>query len=815
MLRRGFASGIASLSSRLLHSSRPRLLALLLPLVAFLPGGNCGGVSVVETRVLVVYNQNAGTDAAEIAYYYASARGVPGSHVCPVQLPTGQYASAAELLGARRTLVESCLCGLIPAAQRPSPCDVSSVDAIRAVSPISHLAIVKGIPPRLTGTGWPTDAEEPSFDFYLSYLVYRDEDIFAPGTSGIVTTDYLDGALLDQASTWMILSAPPLTPTLHRDVAYGRIEAIDTTRTVALIDRTLEAEAAGLLGNFLTEGFAPVERGFDFLADVTGSFDPSCTSYVTASPFVAGSPASTWPHALCRAATTWVTAQGPDPETSDDDPILGVVPGNDRSSVPYAIDAGLLLGSWPWTNGQRGFNDFETVQRWRKHDGACEPLCEDLPSQGERDQCVADSEDWFGELNTDCVGGAPGWLGHQVRSFPVQYYGFFPSGWKTDANGAVEKSVPEVRTGGGFQDATHQDDAYLHFGQRDTDDPDTSQCVHEDGSAQPCPERIAVHLTRSETFSPALPVATPRPFALLLRHRNPANPGGTLRAQLEFSSSAGSVTKEIAFALDDASPDWTTVSEWIWVDPSELSEIDGVELALTAGFADGLHGSLDLDAIELWDIPSVTSVLGDEAGTFAAGDHHVTHSGDWAATAIDRLGAVAWWGSSSHHLLGGWSFSNEERFYGAFFQGRTLGESLTLTTGGVAGIVYGDPLYRPVAVRLHLPGWNGYGTPPGLTIDASNAADVRTILANAFLGTDHEYDTQWEIESCPSHDLATCDALWQLEAAGSGALEDTAMPLDAWIDFGQAGVWTLRLRVWNPGEEASALRHHAYFSVAP
>ena len=53
--------------------------------------------------------------------------------------------------------------------------------------------------------------------------------------------------------------------------------------------------------------------------------------------------------------------------------------------------------------------------------------------------------------------------------------------------------------------------------------------------------------------------------------------------------------------------------------------------------------------------------------------------GDWPANAIDRLGAVAWWGSSSHHITGGWAFSAPERFYGALFMGRTLGESLLLS----------------------------------------------------------------------------------------------------------------------------------------
>jgi len=68
-------------------------------------------------RTLVVYNENypdqdnnSINDALEIAQYYATQRGIDSSRLCGVQLATGQYAGAAELLGARKTIVEECIC---------------------------------------------------------------------------------------------------------------------------------------------------------------------------------------------------------------------------------------------------------------------------------------------------------------------------------------------------------------------------------------------------------------------------------------------------------------------------------------------------------------------------------------------------------------------------------------------------------------------------------------------------------------------------------------------------------------------------------
>lgn len=791
----------------------PAALALVLLVPAALVGGCPGGGPPTRQDALVVYNTNH-ADALPIALHYAVRRGVAASHLCPVELPVGSFASQDHLLAARRTIVEDCLCALLPESTRPDPCDVSAANQIRQQSQVTHLALVKGIPPRLYGTGWPSDFEEPSFDFYLSYLIYRREDIFAPGSLGIAISSYLTSELIAQGDELMILSAPPLDPAVHRDVAYGRIEAMDLERTLDLIDRTVEAERLGIAGNVLDESAG---GGFDFLRHLTGSYDPACTDYITHEPFLFDTPESSWPHATCRAGTTHVSAAGPNPGSSSDDPSSEVVPGSFMSVVPRAVDVALMLGSTPWVNQQSGFNSFDVLTNWRKTDQPCTPLCVDLPSQAERDACVAASSDYFAELDTDCVGAGRGLIGHQVRSYPVQYYGFLPPGWTTSSNGAVERTPGSIRSGGAYQDARFTDDLYLHLGVHSVDDPDENQCTLEDGSVEPCRERIAVSLTRRIDPPVPLPVVGTREFAARVRHRNPANPGGSLRLRLALWDGAAYLSKAANVPLGAASPDWRTSEAVFSIDESELAQLTRLDLEFGTRLSDQLYGFLDLDGVELVDLETGDSILDAEAGSFAAPAQDVTHPGDWAANAIDRLGAIAWWGSSSHHITGGWAFSAPERFYGAFFMGRTLGESLLLSGKPESGIIYGDPLYRPVAVRIHIPGQNHYGAAPGLLVHAAELGELGTVFLNVLHGTDHARTVRWSLSSCPILDPVLCNdsSLWTEELSGSGALEDHPV---GWTDFINPALpqdLLLRLRVWNPGEESEELFNYAYFSYSP
>ena len=100
----------------------------------------------------MVYNTNA-AGARAIAEHYQVARGLAANQLCPVQMPNGTYASKDELLGARKQILNNCICPAIPSGQRPADCAANPA-ATAQVSPFTHLVMVRGMPSRLFGTGW-------------------------------------------------------------------------------------------------------------------------------------------------------------------------------------------------------------------------------------------------------------------------------------------------------------------------------------------------------------------------------------------------------------------------------------------------------------------------------------------------------------------------------------------------------------------------------------------------------------------------------------------------------------------------------------
>ena len=137
--------------------------------------------------------------------------------------------------------------------------------------------------------------------------------------------------------------------------------------------------------------------------------------------------------------------------------------------------------------------------------------------------------------------------------------------------------------------------------------------------------------------------------------------------------------------------------------PETISPVSRIKVTLQASLSDDIRGFLDLDNIQLIDSedPLQANLIPADAAGFESTAYGQTVRGDWAPNAIDRLGGIAWWGSSSHHLTSGYAFNNPQKFAGAFFAGRTLGESLSYVgLSAVSGIIYGDPLYRPSAAKI-------------------------------------------------------------------------------------------------------------------
>lgn len=787
----------------------------------------------LRDNVLVIYNENVNY-GRDIAEYYANKRGISQTRICPVLLPPGEFASASELLGARKTIIENCICRAIyesiPEVDWPAPCDVSNIDSIARVSPITHLTIIKGIPSRLTETGWPDDYEEPSFDYYLSILIYRSGNLFAATETGDVDESSFSRESAHNERTYV----RPINISLDRVTAYGRVEAMDKERTLELIDRTFDAEQDGFSGNFLLgidlvcDASDPACRTangyhsnlFKFWREVSSTDNPVCTNYVY--PFICGDEAGVWDHNVCRGGFS----------------VRGDIPGESGSGIPKVVNAGIYYGLEYQRNGHSAFDGFYNMLRWHKSQSDCVELCRDFQTQQEVDECRDNSQDYFKEINTNCVGVAPGFLGWQYRSYPVQYYGFWPPGWDNQAAGSYEKTPPAVLEGDSYQDSKFTDSQYLHFGESDS--VDLPNCVLEDGTVIDCKERVAPHLFKSITFNPELSFSGTKTFTLRIRHRNLGTDNAFLNMGLYIiPSKKSSYSLPIQkLSLETATDSWQT-DEFNFSITDDSVNVTSIYFFIYSSLSSISRAGVDIDGIELIE-DSGRDVIDLTTGSFNGTYIGQTNSGDWASNVIDRLGGIAWWGSSSHFLTGGNAFKSvqvyDTAFLGAFFSGRSLGESLVATgTRAKSGIIYGDPLYRPSGVRIslnkeytHECAQSEYGCfsesfPLNFTFcnkqlafryQNDGSSDVE-IYINAFHGMRNLDSTSWQIAYCLDADVYSCDTNSGWVETESGNQSVFAFKINSTLmDF--AGNLKedhdiyVRLRVWNSGEESNELKDYLY-----
>ena len=770
----------------------------------------------LSRSALVIYNSNV-IGARDIAEYYAEKRGIDLRRLCAVKLPPGQFALAKQFMGARKAIIENCICNAIhdyvSQEKWPQPCNISNIDAIAKVSPITHIVIIRGIPPRLRGTGWPTDGAGPSLDYYLSRMLYYDGDIFnqstPEGERGLLNETNYAGIYYDsidlQPSDSIRGYARHINVSLDRIVAYGRVEAMTKNRTLELIDRTIQAENSGVNGNFLVEQERHVsgnmmEEVFDFFSDMTSSNTPECRDYLQ-------EPYGEWPYQQCR---TGVTAEGD-------------VPGESGSTIPRAINAGVFLGGEPMGNGQSGFDGFYNMLHWHKSDYDCTELCRDFPTEEEQNACRKRSKDYFREINTDCVGGAPGLIGWQLRSFPVQFMGFWPPGWTETSSGPATKTPPYIKSGGGYKNSVFTDDKYLHFGSNESAiSPD---CVLDNGTTEPCEEIIGVNLRKAKYFTPYTTIHGSKNYTLIFRYRNEASPGSGIyfRCRVRFVGNKSDTTiyppwSQRWIDLSEEHNQWTTREINVSIDYDNYN-LTRVYFDIYTTLSKAPHHGVDLDGFEIIDRDTGKNICNTDICSFNAPYIGYTNPGDYASNAIDRLGGIAWWGSSSHHLTGGFAFSRSNKFAGAFYSGRTLGESLAYTGYlAVSGIIYGDPLYRPSGVKIYIHNTEMLGEKDTIrdryTFNQIDGGDP--LYINAFHGHSNFATTKWQLSVCYEKNLTLCGPdNWTEFESGTGGVYDyrISTPLmDIVRDKGKDEYFIIRLRVWNEGDERNDLKNYAYFN---
>jgi hypothetical protein len=747
-------------------------------------------------RVLVVYNVND-PDAQDIAEFYAGARSIPLDRLCPVSLPRGHFATPDELIVARDQIAERCLCPLVD--EEDADCTAGSVHDYIAAQPITHLTLIRGMPARITGTRWPTRGEDPAFDYYLSHTLTTDEDIFAPGTTGRINTGY-DYEIYDDRI------GPGLDPAAHGYFAVGRVQAITIGRTFDLIDRTLEAERTGFSGNIASEALVDPRAKLNPGRFFTSTVDPSCLAYLTRDPFEFRSPESSWPFDRCRWGTTGTRLEGP---------YDGMMPGFTNTTIPSPTNVSWFVGSAPRgdnpINNFQAFHDYNTMLQWRTRPGDCVTECSQFDDPDERQSCRVNSRDYFHEINTECVGVHPHFIGQQFRSWPVQYYGFYPEGWRPFYGGESERIAPRNLETGGFQDDRFTDGAFLRFGGASPEEFNEDVCVAIDGTERACPERSVVNIERM--YQRREPVALPDEDARLIirfRYRNQGAPGARMQIGLKLGgqeSWAETAMGEVPFlSLEEDHLEWTLAEYEVLVPPEVDRNPRFVRLQFDGRLHRQLRGFFDLDTVELSLVGSEDNLVGDEFASFDYGPPRTTHHGGSATDVIDRMGGIGYWGSSSHHITGGGAYGPRQ-VASRVFAGSTLGEALA-DKDAKSGIAYVDPLLRPYGVRLHnalyeelvdkYPRGSGTNTDP----------EARRFFFSAFDGTDSTQSVRWSLTFCPGIDLADCDD-WNPLIGGQGAVKDH--PIDPGLLAALPDEPTyVRLRAWRPDRPEDHISAYAW-----
>ena len=148
---------------------------------------------------------------------------------------------------------------------------------------------------------------------------------------------------------------------------------------------------------------------------------------------------------------------------------------------------------------------------------------------------------------------------------------------------------------------------------------------------------------------------------------------------------------------------------------------------------------------------------------------------------------MAAWGSVGHHQSGGSAFAlNGLEVMIYFLRGLPLGDAVWFNESQNSGLLYGDPLYSPVAVR----------------VNPVNAFDTLTGVTDLFGSTVNGRDparvlTNYQVDFCPGDDFFVCDQTQSWSSTGiNGAGGNVDQLLGSWDSSSLApGTYVLRLAV--------------------
>jgi len=735
--------------------------------------------------VLVIVNDNS-VDSPQLGAYYAQQRGIDSANIVHVRVPDSYFISWDDFRRLRdqlirfmqlNTLDDPALQPVVCADGEPPYYCQAALDQLRTHTRIRYLVTTRGVPTRMTVTGstllFPN--APTSVDNYLKYWLLN---YFATDTRLRFTER--EQAFGDGRG---IRTVEPAT---DRELIVGRIDGLDLNAARALVDRALAAERQGLYGRLF--GSTKFNRwvnhstlkliyppagivGWPYQLGLFGEAHPECTDYLDFS--------GTLPEGKAPAHCQVQLNDDVEPFSRTNYP----APGNPSSRQAQAVDALLYQG---WLDGQRAAGSFNALLNWRKDDRCTVTLCDNAADPA---ACRANSTDVFGELNTDCVGVADGFMGYNHQSFPVSYLAVWPTGWSGPRGGDQDRlAFPEVRTDLGFDDSFS-----LWF--RNTDQVANPRCyLTSDFSlpaATPCPDARQMQLSQTiQLGNIPFDPNNPPTYQISLQYQGHNISQVTpLRVRLlAHETGAGATLIDYGLrtlaTVATGDTNWTPATVQFPLDPLRQTGASYDRITLVFDTAVSFSGALGVDTVSVQAVGQGAELAIN--GSFTAGHRQVT-TGDHAATFLNRLNGVAFWGSVGHHQSAGCAFCTnglEPLVY--FLRGLPLGDAIWFNESNNSGILYGDPLYSPVAVRLN---------PVNATDTLSGVVDL---YGSAVNGRDPAMvTTTYRIDACPGDDFFACDQAqsWQATGlSGQGGAENALLgSLDTTMLA--PGTYTLRLGV--------------------
>lgn len=777
-------------------------------------GAECeSGLPLTGSRddVLIIVNDNS-IDSCEVATHYALARGLGSKNIVHVRTPAGFFMDWTQFTILRDQIINHMQQQIkekdpsfVPhqCTGYPSPyyCP-ESMDQLRSRTPVRYLVTTRGIPTRVRFDNSKYNVEQPpSVDNYLKYWLIN---YFAADDSFYTLSRNRARAFGDGTGMRTV------DPHADRELIVGRLDGLNLHTANQLVDRAISAEQKGVYGklygnygHYFTDNMRLYDYGsYKYIyGDPTSSWrwqfglfneiTPACFDYTQSTHYL------NFPY--------W-TSDGKAPEVCSvrmskgyQDELDDPPPGRAVSRQPRPSQGLVYLGNLDGSLTTGSFSDF---LNWRRDAVCTNTLCENLPSD-QAATCRQESVDIFKEIDTRCVGVADGFIGYNFQSYPVAYLHTAPTNWWLSYNSNelgdhYRLGFPIVRLDAGY------DNSYsLWF--YNTDQISPLCYASSDFNVEPnhsCADQQVIRIEQPITLTARSTVSNnPDRYRIKLHYSatslsTPTMLRGSIVLYEGYNNT--SVTLEfgpIPLLAQEISPGdtpWNYAEAVITLDPSTFPAWNGnysrIDVRISTDDNAPFAGGIGLDAVSMKQVDQNGNEISGELvrnGSFMDG-HKATSLGDHAANFLSRLNGTAFWGSVSHHESGGHSFSRhpvETLTY--FLRGLPLGDAVWFAEQYNSGILYGDPLYSPVAVRLTPAKHSKIGQPAALTGSALNGSDPNQVT------------TGYSVEYCSGDDFFVCNQQqsWN-PAGGSGQGGQRNMALGSWDTTGLTpGKHTLRLSV--------------------